>query len=312
MRAIKEMDLSVVVPVYNSEGSLCELTERIINTLKNHTEKFEILLIEDGSVDKSWQKIEEIGARDGRIKGFKLSRNFGQHFAITAGIEHSSGEWVVVMDCDLQDQPEEISRLLARALLGCDIVLASRNQRNDGLFKRFCSAQFYRMLSFLSGTKYDHTIANFGIYHKNVIDSVKKMPEKIRFFPAMINWVGFRRDVIEVKHESRVIGESSYSFKKRLKLALDIVLAYSDKPLRLIVFLGIFFSFFAFLMGGVILFKYFSGQIYVLGYASILTSICFFSGIIISVLGIIGLYIGKIFDGIKNRPCYLIEKKTFE
>jgi dolichol-phosphate mannosyltransferase len=276
----------------------------------NLNKQFEIILVEDGSSDRSWAKIEDNCQRDPRIQGIRLSRNFGQHIAITECIYQALGEWVVVMDCDLQDRPEEIANLLAKAVQGYDIVLASRISRNDGVLKCFFSEFFYRILSFLSGTQYDSAVANFGIYHQKVIAAILRMPEKIRFFPAMVNWVGFNRTTMPVEHAMRLKGESSYNFKKQLKLAIDIILAYSDKPLRLIVGLGLFFSLVAFTLGGVILYRYMTGQINVLGYASLVTSICFFSGVIVSVLGVIGLYIGKIFDGIKNRPSYLITKQV--
>jgi len=309
---IKKPYISIVSPVYQAESVIDELISRLLSNLSAITDQFEIILIEDGSQDGSWAKIEENSKNNPRIRGIRLSRNFGQHFAITAGIDHALGEWVVVMDCDLQDRPEEIANLLAQAKQGYDIVLASRIARSDGFLKCFFSKLFYRMLSFLSGTRYDSTVANFGIYHQKVIAAILRMPERIRFFPAMVNWVGFNRTTIPVEHAIRPRGKSSYNFKKQLKLAIDIILAYSDKPLRLIVGLGLFFSLMAFILGSVILYRYMTGQINVLGYASLVTSICFFSGVIVSVLGIIGLYIGKIFDGIKNRPSYLITKKTNE
>lgn len=296
-------------PVYQAESLVDELVSRLIRHISSVTDRFEIILIEDGSPDGSWKKIEENCKKDSRIKGVKLSRNFGQHFAITAGLCEACGEWIVVMDCDLQDQPEEIGKLLRAAEGGYEIVLASRIARTDGLFKCFFSRFFYRILSFLSGTHYDSTVANFGIYHQTVIGSILKMPERIRFFPAMVNWVGYTKTMVPVEHAKRSEGKSSYNFTKQLKLAVDIMLAYSDRPLRLIIGLGLFISLLAFLLGGVIFYRYLKGHINVVGYASLITSICFFSGIIVSVLGIIGLYIGKIFDGIKNRPSYLVTKK---
>lgn len=296
-------------PVYKAEGLVDELVNRLIKHLSTITDRFEIILVEDGSPDGSWKKIEESCQKDPRIRGIKLSRNFGQHFAISAGLNEACGEWIVVMDCDLQDQPEEIEKLLRAAENGHEIVLASRIARTDRFLKCLFSRFFYRILSFLSGTHYDSTVANFGIYHHTVIGSILKMPERIRFFPAMVNWVGYTKTMIPVEHAKRPEGKSAYNFKKQLKLAVDIMLAYSDKPLRLIIALGLSISLLAFILGGVILYRYLKGQINVVGYASLITSICFFSGIIVSVLGVIGLYIGKIFDGIKNRPSYLVTKK---
>jgi dolichol-phosphate mannosyltransferase len=301
--------LSIVSAVYQAEALVDELVSRLKSNISPITEKFEIILVEDGSPDGSWKKIEENCKKDPRVRGIKLSRNFGQHFAITAGLGEASGEWIVVMDCDLQDRPEEIEKLLRAAENGYEIVLASRTARTDGLIKCFFSRFFYRILSFLSGTRYDSTVANFGVYHQRVIESILKMPERIRFFPAMVNWVGYTKTMVPVEHAIRPEGKSSYTFTKQLKLAVDIMLAYSDRPLRLIIALGLMISFLAFVLGGIIFYRYLKGQINVVGYASLITSICFFSGIIVSVLGVIGLYIGKIFDGIKNRPSYLVTKK---
>jgi len=304
--------LSIVSPVYQAEDLIDELVARLIQNLTLITENFEILLIEDGSLDNSWMKIEKNCEKDKRIKGMQLSRNFGQHSAIAAGIEAALGDWVIVMDCDLQDRPEEIASLYRKAMQGYDIVLASRFKRTDSKRKQFFSKLFYKILSFLSGAKYDSSIANFGIYHRSVIDSILRMQESVRYFPAMVNWVGFQKAAVTVEHGERFQGTSSYNFKKQVKLAFDIMLAYSDKPLRLIVGLGIAISLMAFLFAFFIIYRAIVGNISVLGYSSLIISVSFFSGVIISALGIIGLYIGKIFEGIKDRPAYLIRKRINE
>jgi glycosyltransferase involved in cell wall biosynthesis len=304
--------LSVAIPVYQAEGLIEELVRRLEKNLPPITQSYEIILVDDGSPDKSWKKVKDICANKSHIHGIRLSRNYGQHSAISAAIEASKGEWIVVMDCDLQDRPEEIQNLYHKAQEGYDIVLASREVRQDSKLKCFFSKLFYKILSFLSGTKYDSSVANFGIYHRSVINSLLKMQETIRYFPAMINWVGFSKITLSVVHSERLLGKSSYNFKKQVKLALNIILAYSDKPLRIIVVMGLLFSFLAFILGCIIVYFYFSGKVNVIGYASLITSICFFSGIIVSVLGVIGLYVGKIFDGIKNRPIYLVKEELNE
>ncbi len=301
--------LSVVSPVYQAEEVVDELINRLRGNLSQLTDQFEIILVDDGSKDLGWEKIAAQCKTDNRVKGIQLSRNFGQHSAITAGIEASSGEWVIVMDCDLQDRPEEIAALYQKAQDGYDIVLASRVERKDENQKKLFSRLFYFGLSFLTGVKHDSSVANFGIYHRRVVDSIMRMQESIRFFPAMVNWVGFKKASLPVEHNERFQGESSYNFRKKFKLAIDIVLAYSDKPLKLIIALGLVISFIAFLFASVMAYKALQGTIVVLGYASLIIAVSFFSGIIISVLGIIGLYIGKIFDGIKERPIYLIKER---
>jgi polyisoprenyl-phosphate glycosyltransferase len=300
--------LSIISPVYQAEKIVDDLVQEIIKNVSIITSDFEIILVEDGSPDNSWQKIAENCKKDNRIKGIKLSRNFGQHYAITAGLDHAKGTWIVVMDCDLQDRPEEIPNLYQKVQEGFDVVLAKRNERKDNFFTKMFSWIFYKILSYLTGVKYDTSIANFGIYHQKVIKAICKMRENMRVFPIMVKWVGFDIAYLEVKHASRIEGKSSYNFKKRMNLALDIILAYSDKPLRIIVKLGLSISFFSFLFAIVFFVRYLLGIITVAGYASVIISIWFFSGLIMMTLGIIGLYIGKIFENVKNRPIYVIDK----
>jgi dolichol-phosphate mannosyltransferase len=304
-----EVFFSIVSPVYRAEKIIPTLVKRIEDSISQITSNYEIILVEDCGPDNSWAAIESIAKTNLRVKGIKLSRNFGQHYAITAGLDQCKGEWIVVMDCDLQDQPEEIINLYAKAKEGFDIVLARRAQRKDGFFKRFFSAAFYKTLSYLTGSEQDETVANFGIYSKKVIDAVVSMRESIRYFPTMIKWVGFESAKIDVVHDSREEGESSYDFKKLLKLALEIILAFSDKPLRLMIKIGLIISLVSVIIAIDAIYSWFNGDISVLGYTSIIVSIWLLSGIIISTLGLVGLYVGKTFEGVKNRPIYLIQKK---
>ncbi|MEI6523349.1 MAG: glycosyltransferase family 2 protein [Bacteroidota bacterium] len=304
-----EVFFSIVSPVYRAEKIIPTLVKRIEDSISQITSNYEIILVEDCGPDNSWAAIESIAKTNLRVKGIKLSRNFGQHYAITAGLDQCKGEWIVVMDCDLQDQPEEIINLYAKAKEGFDIVLARRAQRKDGFFKRFFSAAFYKTLSYLTGSEQDETVANFGIYSKKVIDAVVSMRESIRYFPTMIKWVGFESAKIDVVHDSREEGESSYNFKKLLKLALEIILAFSDKPLRLMIKIGLIISLISVVIAIDAIYSWLNGDISVLGYTSIIVSIWLLSGIIISTLGLVGLYVGKTFEGVKNRPIYLIQKK---
>lgn len=312
MRASSEINstlISIVSPVYKAENIVNLLVARVSEEVSKITAAYEIILVEDGSPDASWEAIERNCSLDSRVKGIKLSRNFGQHYAITAGLDHAKGEWVVVMDCDLQDRPEEIVNLYQKALEGYDIVLARRHERQDGLFKRFFSWLFYYILSYLTGTKHDPAVANFGIYRQKVIQAICQMRESIRVFPIMVRWTGFKTAKIDVIHAERTIGKTTYNFKRLLNLALDIMLAYSDKPIRLTIKLGLTISILAFLFALFVLFEYLFGVITVPGYASIIISIWFLSGLIIMTLGIIGLYVGKIFEGVRSRPVYIINIK---
>ncbi|MEO6719105.1 MAG: glycosyltransferase family 2 protein [Ferruginibacter sp.] len=303
------MLLSVVSPVYMAEKIIEELVRRIQQSVSEITNDYEIILIEDGSKDRSWEKIEEQSALDHHVKGIKLSRNFGQHNAITAGLDNCKGEWIVVMDCDLQDRPEEIPRLYEEAKKGFDIVYAKRRQRHDSFFKKTFSVLFYKLFAWLSGVPQDGTIANFGIFSAKAIGAVSQLREPLRSFATMIKWVGFRSTGIYVEHAERYEGRSSYSFRKLIHLAMDISLAFSDKPLKMTVKLGAILAFGSMLFGAYTLYKYFTGQITEPGYTSLIVSLWFLSGLIIFILGVIGLYLSKVFEGIKGRPLYIIEKK---
>lgn len=302
--------ISVVSPVYMADKVLPELVDRISISVKQLSEDFEIILVEDGSTDQSWEVIEQLSEKCHFINGIKLSRNFGQHYAITAGLDHAKGDWVVVMDCDLQDRPEEIPNLYAEALKGYDVVFAKRVERKDNFVKKACSKLFSKILSYLTEAKFDESVANFGIYSRKLIDAVNSLLESIRVFPVMVWWVGFKSSQINVKHGKRKTGKSNYNLKMAMKLALDVILAYSDKPIMLLIKTVGVISILAFIYAIVILIIWLNGMITVTGYTSLIISIWFLSGIIISTLGVIGLYVGKTFEGVKNRPIYVIEKTT--
>lgn len=302
--------IAVVVPVYSAEKILDELCSRLTFNLSQITDSFEIILVDDSSSDSSWNKIKENTLKDDRIKGYLLSRNFGQHHAITAGIDKADAEWVVVMDCDLQDRPEEIVQLYNKAVQGFDIVLALRKNRKDHLLKKMSSELFYLILSFFSGMKFNGEVGNFGIYNKKVVDNIKEMREPFRFFVSSVKWTGFDSATIDVKHDKRFEGKSTYDYKKLFSLGFNIIISYSNKLLKMMIFFGILFSFLSLLIIIYNFYLKFTDQITELGYTSIITSIWFLAGIILSSMGILGIYIGRIYDGIKNRPLYIISKKT--
>ncbi|NDV79407.1 glycosyltransferase family 2 protein [Dysgonomonas sp. 511] len=302
------MKISIVSPVYKAEKIIPVLVKRIEQSISNITCDYEIILVEDCGPDNSWEVIEQIASKNDKVIGLKLSRNFGQHYAISAGLDYATGDWIVVMDCDLQDRPEEIPNLYKKAQEGYSIVLAKRYERQDTLLKRITSAIFYKILSYLTGVKQDKDIANFGIYSKAVIDAVCSMRESIRYFPTMINWVGFERTKIQVEHNPRFEGKTSYNFKKLINLALDIILAYSDKPVRLTVKVGVAISLLSILAAFYTFIMWLAGNITVMGYASLIISIWFLFGIIIITLGMVGLYVGKTFESVKKRPIYIVAK----
>lgn len=301
--------LSVVCPVYCCVGCLRELCARVVATVSAITNAFEIILVNDASPDNAWAAITELAAADSRIKGIDLSRNFGQHYAITAGLHHATGERVVVMDCDLQDRPEEIAAMYAKAQEGWDVVFGERHDRQDTWFKRATSRAFFAALNYLSGANYDYRAANFGVFDRKVIEAVLSMGDRYRFFPVMVRWTGFRTTSIPVMHQSRPEGRSSYTFRKLMRLALDIILSNSDKPLRLVAIAGICVSFAALAMTIFSLVRYLHGDIAVAGYTSVVASMWLLSGLILFGMGIIGLYLGRVFESVKGRPTYIVRER---
>jgi len=299
--------ISVVSPVYGAENIISELLKQLHENLSTITNNYEIILVNDCSPDNSWQKIVDECEKDERVKGINLSRNFGQHYAITAGLNYSQGEWVVVMDCDLQDRPEEIPNLYQKAQEGYDSVFAQRIKRQDSFTKRFFSKFFYAVFSYLTDTKQDPTVANFGIYNRKVIDAILTMKDYIRYFPTMVQWVGFRKYYLPVQHAERYDGKTSYNFKSLTKLAINNMLAFSDKPLRLTIKLGFIISCFSFLLAIYNIVARFAGIIKVEGFTTTVFSIWFVAGLILVVLGIVGVYVGKTFENIKRRPTFIVK-----
>ena len=303
--------ISVVSPVYGCPEALNELCERLHQTLGSITESYEIVLVNDASPDNSWEIIQRLARKDPRVKGVNLSRNFGQHYAITAGLDFAAGDWIVVMDCDLQDVPEEIEKLHAKALTGFDIIVARRADRNDDRVKKSLSKLFYVALSYFTEVKIDNRIRNFGIYSRKVIDSIMQFREQNRSFGLFALWVGFKRIEIDVEHAARPFGKSAYSFQRMLQLAIDSLIAHSDKLLRLTVKLGLAISTVSLLVVFWLVFSYFFSGTALVGWTSLIVSIYLTAGLIIGAIGILGVYIGKIFDEVKKRPLYIVASTTF-
>lgn len=298
--------ISVVSPVYQGEKMVEELVQRISQSVGSITQDYEIILVNDASPDCSWEAIARQCSKDPRIKGVDLSRNFGQHYAISAGLSYAKGEWVVVMDCDLQDRPEEIPALYEKAQEGFDIVFARRVLRQDTFFKRWTSSVFHSLYNWLSGMNWDKTIANFGIYKHCVIREFNRMPEQARSFPSLISYLGFRTTAIDVKHAERAEGKSSYNLYKLLKLSFDVIVSNSNKPLRLAVGLGFFMSVISFLLALYNVIAKWLGIVRVPGFTTTVFSIWFVGGLLLLIIGIMGLYLGKVFDQVKGRQLFIV------
>ncbi|MEK7604869.1 MAG: glycosyltransferase family 2 protein [Patescibacteria group bacterium] len=306
MKDSAKPEISVVVPVYGSDKVLHELYRRTMAALEPITHNVELILVNDASPDTAWEVIQELAKEDARVRGLNLSRNFGQYAALTAGLQASRGEWVVVMDCDLQDQPEAIGAMYRKAQEGYFVVVGSRTVRHDSALRTFFSVAFYTLFGYLAGRKQDRTLTNFGIYHRRVIDAILSIQVRMRFFSVMVRWAGFRTATIPVEHAPRQGGKSGYSLRKLFSLAIDIILAYSERPLRIIVKIGgivvvVSGLYFVFIIGRGILAEPASSLELIMG------SLWFIFGALSTMLGVVALYLGKTFEEVKQRPIYIVQ-----
>jgi dolichol-phosphate mannosyltransferase len=301
-------ELSIVIPLFN-EGTLVEeLIKRVKFNSNAITQEFEIILIDDGSTDSTWEKIENGAKQDGRVKGIKFSRNFGHHYALTAGLHHAVGEWVVVMDGDLQDRPEVIPELYTKVNEGFDIVFVSRRNRPERIYYRIIQKIFYWILRRLSGINFDSSQANFSILNRKVVEAFKNFPENARFYASTIKWLGYRRTEIFADHGQRFSGKPSYTLRKRIKLATDIILSFSERPLKFSIGMGLLMSLLSLSITFWVIYNYFFLDYLVSTWMAVATAIFLSTGIILIVIGISGIYIGEIFRQVKNRPLYVIDK----
>lgn len=301
--------LAVIVPVYGSPNSIEQLSERLVRVLGGLTNNFEIFLIEDDCPKGSWEIIEKVCDKYQSVKGIKFSKNFGQHYAILAGLRKTDADYVVIMDCDLQDHPEDIPLLYEKAKQGFDKVFVKRINRKHSMLEKVTSKIFYKFLSYMTETKQDSSIGNFGIYSKKVINEISQLTEIARLFPVHARWVGFSDSYIEIEHNERHDGISSYTFKKRLALAIDIALSFSEKPLWLVIKFGFSISALSFLYALFTFSRWLIGGVTVEGWTSLIISLWLLSGIIIAILGVVGVYVAKTFNETKRRPLFIIEKE---
>ena len=300
-------EISVVIPEYCGESMLPELLKRLHACLQTLTDNYEIILVNDCSPDHVWEAIRQICAVDKRVVGLNLSRNFGEHYAISAGLRYARGEWIVVMDCDLQNRPEDIPALYQKAQEGWDVVHARRVHKQFGFFKRMSSTAFHAVYDWMTGHKSDSDIAEFGIYSARIIREYNKLGEVARSFNCLIDYLGFQVTAIDVTHDSRADGGgSSYTFKKLFRLAMDSIIADSTRPLKLAVIAGFTMSIVSIIMAAYNVVAYFFEFDKVRGYTTTIFSIWFACGLLLCMMGILGLYIGRIFDQVKARPIFIV------
>lgn len=302
-----KIDISVVIPVYGCCLSLTSLYDRLKESLSRISKNYEIIMINDASPDDAWEKIKQLAQNDSRVIGLNLSRNYGQHYAISAGLDYAQGEWTVVMDCDLQDRPEEIEALYKKAQEGFDIVYGYDDFRGSkSIFTKFFSKSYYWILSRLS----DHESFNpsFIILNSKVVQTFRLYRENKRQFLNLLQEMGFKRIGVAVEHNERPIGTSSYTFSKKLKHAFLGITSSSTKLLRAGIILGTLSSAASFFYGlFIIIMKLFFVE-FEIGWSSIIASIFFVGGIIMILLGILGIYLEVIFYEVKRRPVYTLSE----
>ena len=300
-------DFSVVIPVYGCRDALPELHRRLTESLSKLSTKYEIILVNDNCPQNSWEVIEEICKKDIHVKGIELSRNFGQMKAILAGLDNAKGEWIIVMDCDLQDRPEEIPNLYKKAQEGYDVVFARRQSRKDNWLKVALAGLFYKVYRFATDGNYDGAVCNFSIVNRKVIENYCKMREHHRGYVMYIKWLGFRQAVIDVEHDERFSGKSSYSLKKRINMAVELLTSQSDKVLKLFEEMGFIMSVISFfVLIGLVIYKCVADVS--IGWTSLIAVNVLIGGVIIFVMGIVGIYVGNIFMQTKDRPLYVVRQ----
>lgn len=298
--------ISVVVPVYRCIACLDQLCEQLEATLRDLTDRFEIILVDDRSPDNTWPYIASLQAQYPAVKGILLSRNYGQHIAITAGLTAARGDYAVVMDCDLQDPPSLLPKLYAKLLEGYDVVLAKRVSRKHSVFRVLAAKAYFKLLSKLTEKSVDGSYGSFSILSRKVIDSFLMFEEKERHYLFILHWLGFRIGSIEYAHQERYAGKSSYTLLRLISHALNGVLFQATVLLRWIVSLGFLFAFSGVAMAGYFVWRQLSNTS-LPGWTSLVVLILLCTGVILFSLGIIGLYVGKIFDQAKQRPLYVVD-----
>ena len=305
-------DLSVVIPIYNEEGNIPLLYERLTAVMQGMGISWEFIFINDGSRDRSIQLLKELAGQDPRVRYIDFSRNFGHQIAVSAGLDHSRGEAVVIMDADLQDPPELLPDMYRKYKEGFEVVYARRRSREgESWFKKTTARLFYRMLSRLSTVEIPLDTGDFRIIDHKVVEVLRNMPEKSKFLRGQISWIGFRQTFLEYDRQERHAGETNYPFKKKLSLALDGITGFSDLPLRFVTYFGLLVTGFAFLGTLYVLYSRFVMRDYVEGWSSLMITVLFIGGVQMIAIGVIGEYLSRIHANVRNRPLYIVRESNF-
>ena len=300
---------SFVIPVFNEQETLPELHRRLSDVIEGLDGEAELLFVDDCSFDGSYELLAELGRRDQRVRVIRFARNFGHQVAITAGLEHAVGDAVIVLDADLQDPPEVVPDLVARWKEGYEVVYAVREHRSgESWVKRVTASWFYRILRRIAHIEIPLDAGDFRLVDRRAVDAFRAMRERTRYVRGMFSWVGFRQIGVPYTRSERFAGEPKYSYSKSLKLAIDGIVSFSDAPLRAALVAGFAFSTLAFLIGVFAVVAKLAGAFVVPGWASILVVVSFLGGIQLTLMGMLGLYVGRIYEEVKARPIYIVRE----
>lgn len=305
---MERCELSVIVPVYGCAGCVERLYSRVRDALRD-LESWELVFVDDRSPDGAWDKLATMARADARVFALRLSRNFGQHAAITAGLAQSRGRWVAVMDCDLQDPPEEIPRLLMKAREGYDVVLTERDQRRQAWHRRLGARAYFAARDVLLGQSMGSEFSTLSVLSRKVVDAFLRLGDRDRQYLLILHWLGFERAVLSVPQSDRYDGGSSYTIRKLLEVALDGMFFQTTRLLRWIVYAGFAVAFAGVLLAAVFVGLYFTSSP-LPGFTSLAVLFLLVGGFIIFSTGVAGLYVGKIFEQVKGRPLFVVDESV--
>jgi dolichol-phosphate mannosyltransferase len=303
------MRISTVIPVFNEEGNLAAIHQRLTDVLKRTGHEFELIFVNDGSHDRSLPIIKGLAAADAHVGFIDLSRNFGHQVAVCAGLDHATGDRIIIIDCDLQDPPELIPEMLAKMDEGHDVVFAKRRKRaGESAMKRWTASVFYRLLARITAVEIPVDTGDFRVVTRRVVEVLRQMPEREKFLRGQIAWMGFSQTSVEYDRAARQSGDTGYSYRKMIGFALDGITSFSDFPLKVATISGFLVSFISFVLMIYALWSRFVWKVYEPGWTSLMLSVLFIGGIQLIAVGIIGEYIGRISNNVKQRPLYLIRE----
>lgn len=303
-------ELTVVIPAYNEEQSIEPMVERLVLALEQRVDGLEILFVDDGSRDGTWQRIAELASRDTRVRGIRFARNFGHQAALTAGVDAATGRAVVIIDADLQDPPEVIPEMIERWRAGAEVVYGQREEREgETFFKKATAAAFYRLLRRITNVDIPVDTGDFRLMGPRAVAAFRALPERNRFIRGLVAWIGFPQVAVRYRRQARHAGETKYPLRKMVRFALDGITSFSFLPLRLATLLGFTVSVLSFLYIVVVIILKLIGINWP-GYTSMMASILFLGGVQLVMIGVLGEYVARTFDEVKRRPLYLVGEST--